>query len=146
MRYSELERGWKIALWVIIGLAALGWLSIINETIDTANEPDDCAAIACDRTPGYSGYCSYHEYGRYVQEKNEYSYSYSPETTAKSYEYTPDTNSSRDTTYYDNDWLFGEDYFDVDMYGNPEDFYDDYYDDFWDYEEAEEYYYSHGGQ
>ena len=31
-------------------------------------------------------------------------------------------------------------------FSDPEDFYEYYYDDFWDYEEAEEYYYSHGGQ
>ena len=31
-------------------------------------------------------------------------------------------------------------------YSNPEDFYDDNYYDFFDYEEAEDYYYEHGGQ
>ena len=34
---------------------------------------------------------------------------------------------------------------DVSDYYSPEDFYDDYYDDFFDYEEAEDYYYDHGG-
>lgn len=34
---------------------------------------------------------------------------------------------------------------DVSDYYSPEDFYDDYYDDFFDYEEAEDYYYEHGG-
>ena len=34
----------------------------------------------------------------------------------------------------------------TDGFVHPEDFYDWYYDDFWDYEEAEEYYYSHGGK
>lgn len=34
----------------------------------------------------------------------------------------------------------------VDGFSNPEDFYDWYYDDFFDYEEAEDYYYSHGGR
>ena len=33
----------------------------------------------------------------------------------------------------------------VDGFSNPEDFYDWYYDDFFDYYEAEDYYYSHGG-
>lgn len=31
-------------------------------------------------------------------------------------------------------------------YYHPDDFYYDYYDDFYDYEEAEDYYYSHGGK
>lgn len=35
---------------------------------------------------------------------------------------------------------------DVGDFSHPEDFYDWYYDDFYDYEEAEEYYYSHGGR
>ena len=35
--------------------------------------------------------------------------------------------------------------FDVDAFRNPEDFYDWYIDDFIDFEEAEEYYYDHGG-
>ena len=34
----------------------------------------------------------------------------------------------------------------VDGFSNPEDFYDWYYDDFFDYYEAEDYYYSHGGR
>jgi|GEM_PF-3400794 len=34
---------------------------------------------------------------------------------------------------------------DTEYFSDPEDFYDYYYDDFLDYEEAEEYYYSHGG-
>lgn len=34
---------------------------------------------------------------------------------------------------------------DVSGYYDPEDFYEWYYDDFSDYEEAEEYYYEHGG-
>lgn len=34
---------------------------------------------------------------------------------------------------------------DVSGYYDPEDFYDWYYDDFGDFEEAEEYYYEHGG-
>lgn len=38
-----------------------------------------------------------------------------------------------------------EDDFDVEDYYSPEDFYEDYYDDFFDYEEAEDYYYEHGG-
>ncbi len=36
--------------------------------------------------------------------------------------------------------------FDVDAFSNPEDFYDWYMDDFIDLEEAEDYYYSHGGE
>lgn len=34
----------------------------------------------------------------------------------------------------------------VEGYSDPEDFYDDYWDDFFDYEDAEDYYYSHGGK
>ena len=34
----------------------------------------------------------------------------------------------------------------VDGFSNPEDFYDWYWDDFFDYEDAEDYYYSHGGE
>lgn len=34
----------------------------------------------------------------------------------------------------------------VEGYIDPEDFYDDYWDDFFDYEDAEDYYYSHGGK
>lgn len=34
----------------------------------------------------------------------------------------------------------------VDGFSNPEDFYDWYWDDFFDYEDAEDYYYSHGGK
>ena len=34
---------------------------------------------------------------------------------------------------------------DTKYFSDPEDFYDYYYDDFLDYEEAEDYYYSHGG-
>ncbi len=143
MRYSELERGWKIALWVIIGLAAIGWLTIINDAIEMANEPDDCAAPYCVNEVSYGSYCSLHRKSNYSSSTYKYS---SRDTTTTGYDYIPETKSSKDSTHYDNDWLFGEDYFDVDMYGNPEDFYDDYYDDFWDYEEAEEYYYSHGGQ
>ena len=36
--------------------------------------------------------------------------------------------------------------FKVDDFTDPEDFYDWYWDDFVDYEEAEEYYYNHGGR
>ncbi|MBS6832581.1 MAG: hypothetical protein KH216_07160 [Clostridiales bacterium] len=36
-----------------------------------------------------------------------------------------------------------DDYFNVDDYNDPEDFYEDYYDDFWDYYDAEEYFYEH---
>ena len=36
--------------------------------------------------------------------------------------------------------------FDVDDFNNPEDFYDWYWDDFVDYEDAEDYYYEHGGR
>lgn len=35
--------------------------------------------------------------------------------------------------------------FDMKGYTSFDDFYDDYYDDFWDIDEAEEYYYDHGG-
>ena len=35
--------------------------------------------------------------------------------------------------------------FDIDAFSNPENFYDWYMDDFIDFEEAEEYYYDHGG-
>lgn len=38
-----------------------------------------------------------------------------------------------------------DDPFEARDYADPEDFYDDYYDDFYDYDEAEEYYYEHGG-
>lgn len=36
-----------------------------------------------------------------------------------------------------------DDYFNVDDYDDPEDFYEDYYNDFWDYYDAEEYFYEH---
>ncbi len=39
-----------------------------------------------------------------------------------------------------------DDPLDAKSYDNPEDFYDDCYDDFFDYEEAEDYYYEHGGR
>ena len=42
-------------------------------------------------------------------------------------------------TFSSNDPVVGD-------FTNPEDFYDWYYDDFFDYEEAEDYYYSHGGE
>ena len=38
-----------------------------------------------------------------------------------------------------------DDPFEAHEYGDPEDFYEDYGDNFDDYEEAEEYYYEHGG-
>lgn len=41
--------------------------------------------------------------------------------------------------------LKASDPFEAREYAAPEDFYDDYQDDFDDYEEAEEYYYEHGG-
>lgn len=41
--------------------------------------------------------------------------------------------------------MIGDDPFEAHEYGDPEDFYEDYGDNFDDYEEAEEYYYEHGG-
>lgn len=41
--------------------------------------------------------------------------------------------------------LIEDDPFEAAEYGSPEDFYEDYGDDFDDFEEAEEYYYEHGG-
>ena len=41
--------------------------------------------------------------------------------------------------------LIEDDPFEAHEYGDPEDFYEDYGDNFDDYEEAEEYYYEHGG-
>lgn len=41
--------------------------------------------------------------------------------------------------------LIMDDPFEAHEYGDPEDFYEDYGDNFDDYEEAEEYYYEHGG-
>ena len=41
------------------------------------------------------------------------------------------------------EWM--DDPFEAHEYGDPEDFYEDYGDNFDDYEEAEEYYYEHGG-
>ena len=40
---------------------------------------------------------------------------------------------------------FEDDPFEASEYGSPEDFYEDYGDNFDDFEEAEEYYYEHGG-
>ena len=41
--------------------------------------------------------------------------------------------------------LLADDPFEAREYGSPEDFYEDYGDNFDDFEEAEEYYYEHGG-
>ncbi len=41
---------------------------------------------------------------------------------------------------------FSSDEYDVEYYSDPEEFYYWHMDDFYDYEEAEEYYYSHGGK
>lgn len=41
--------------------------------------------------------------------------------------------------------LYGDDPFEAREYADPEDFYEDWGDNFDDYEEAEEYYYEHGG-
>ena len=49
------------------------------------------------------------------------------------------TTTKKKQTFYNNDPV-------VDDFTNPEDFYDWCYDDFFDYEEAEDYYYSHGGE
>ncbi len=38
-----------------------------------------------------------------------------------------------------------EDDYDISEYSNPDDFYDDNYDNFFDYEDAEDYWYDHGG-
>ena len=40
---------------------------------------------------------------------------------------------------------YDDDPFEAREYGNPDDFYYDFYEEFDDYEEAEEYYYEHGG-
>lgn len=138
MKYSEMEIGWKIALWIIIGLAAIGWITSINDAIEKSNNSSDCIAAYCVNDASDGAYCSYHRKSSF--------YSIYDNNDKADYYRTPDTEKQEDIPYYDNDWLYGEDYFDIEMYGNPEDFYDDYYDDFWDYEEAEEYYYSHGGQ
>lgn len=57
--------------------------------------------------------------------------------------YVPVDNSS----YWHSDDYdeYDGDMFDVDSFYDPEDFYEEYQDDFYDYEEAEEYFYAHGG-
>ncbi len=66
--------------------------------------------------------------GGYVVEVRDY-------RVSESSSYVPKNNSG---SRYDNSPS-------VEGFSNPEDFYDWYYDDFFDYEEAEDYYYSHGG-
>ena len=67
-------------------------------------------------------------------------YRTNPRQRAKRTTYSSTTKRSSSTTKKPDDPL------DAKSYNNPEDFYDDNYYDFFDYEEAEDYYYEHGGE
>lgn len=78
--------------------------------------------------PSYSSYNS----------STTYKPSYTPQPSSRP-SATPKL-STRSTKKSGSSGLNASDYY------HPDDFYYDYYDDFYDYEEAEDYYYSHGGK
>ena len=81
--------------------------------------------------------CNTKAYKRSLPSYSSYSPApaYKPVSTPK-----PSTRSKRSTKKSYSTGLNASDYY------HQEDFYEWYYDDFYDYEEAEDYYYSHGGK
>ena len=86
------------------------------------------------------GYVVYSARCLYGTVEQVWDYRTKPWKKAKSSSTSISKSSSSSTKKKEKDPL------DVESYRNPEDFYDDNYYDFFDYEEAAEYYYEHGGK
>lgn len=111
-----------------------GAINIVNETIGTDEIPE-----LPDKDQTLLVYC---RSGRRSKEASE-------KLAAQGYTHVLEFGGiitwTGETISTADEELIEDDPFEAHEYGSPEDFYEDYGDNFDDFEEAEEYYYEHGG-
>lgn len=81
-----------------------------------------------------------------AEEEEEETFTYNPPVTDYDEDDDEEDSTSYDSTPSENKRKHGAYYPETDEYTSPEDFYYNFRDDFMDYDEAEEYYYEHGGE